>query len=331
MNILVTGGAGYIGSHTSIELLKKGHDVIIADNLSNSKKETINRIENISKKKVVFYQIDVNNIEAVTSIFSRHSIDAVIHFAGFKSVGESVQDPLKYYYNNVLSTILLSQECLKYGVNKFIFSSSATVYGNSENVPFTEDQELLPTTNPYGESKAMSERILRDVVKSNPKFSVAILRYFNPAGAHETGLIGEMSADIPNNLMPYITSVAKGNQKKLNILGNNYKTVDGTGVRDYIHVMDLAQGHIAALNYIKPGTQIYNLGTGKGTSVLQLLRTFEKANKVLIPYEYTDRRLGDIAECYADVSKAEQELKWKAKKGVFDICKDTWNFETNGY
>ena len=293
MNILVTGGAGYIGSHTCVSLLEEGHNVIIVD-----------------------------------KIFANHKIDGVIHFAGLKAVGESVKKPLNYYYNNLLSTIVLSKLCDKYNVNKFVFSSSATVYGENE-VPFVETMTLLPTTNPYGETKAMSERILIDVAKANPKFSVSLLRYFNPVGAHESGLIGELPNGIPNNLMPYVTQVAKGKLKQLSIFGDDYKTVDGTGVRDYIHVVDLAEGHVKALNNIKEGVSIYNLGTGKGTSVLELINAFEEANNIKIPYEIVERRLGDIASSYADVNKAKNELAWTAKLGVLEMCRDSWRFENN--
>ena len=328
MNILVTGGTGYIGSHTCVELLNNNHSVIIVDNLINSKIETIDKIKKISNKDIIFYQIDVTNEQELELIFIQHQIDGVIHFAGLKAVGESVQKPLEYFYNNLVSTMVLCKLCLKYNVNKFVFSSSATVYGNNK-VPFKEDMDLLPTTNPYGETKAMSERILTDVAKANPNFSVSLLRYFNPVGAYESGLIGEAPNGIPNNLMPYITQVAKGKLNKLRVFGNDYPTVDGTGVRDYIHVVDLAKGHVAAIEKLTPGTHIYNLGTGQGTSVLQLVHAFEEVNNIIIPYEIVGRRPGDIAECYADASKAERELEWTAKKGIFDMCKDAWNFEKN--
>jgi UDP-glucose 4-epimerase len=276
MNILVTGGAGYIGSHTCVALLEAGHTVIVADNLCNSKAETIDRVAQITGKKITFYQIDVTDEKAVDTIFSNHSIDGIIHFAGLKAVGESVEKPLSYYYNNTVSTMILCQNCQKYGVNKFVFSSSATVYGENE-VPFIETMPLLPTTNPYGETKAMSERILTDVAIANPDWSVALLRYFNPVGALESGLIGEAPTGIPNNLMPYITQVAKGKLEKLRVFGNDYPTVDGTGVRDYIHVMDLAVGHVMALDKLTSGVHIYNLGTGQGTSVLQLLQAYQEA------------------------------------------------------
>jgi UDP-glucose 4-epimerase len=328
MNILVTGGAGYIGSHTCVALLDAGHTVIVADNLCNSKAETIDKIKQITGKEVTFYKIDVTDEAAVDSLFSEHQIEGVIHFAGLKAVGESVEKPLAYYYNNTVSTMILCQACHKYGVKRFVFSSSATVYGENE-VPFIENMPLLPTTNPYGETKAMSERILTDVAKANLDWSVALLRYFNPVGAHESGLIGEAPTGIPNNLMPYITQVAKGKLEKLRVFGNDYPTVDGTGVRDYIHVMDLAEGHVVALDKLTAGVHIYNLGTGQGTSVLQLLKAFEEANGLKVPYEIVDRRPGDIAECYANASKAEIELGWKAKRDVVDMCRDAWRFEKN--
>ena len=326
MNILVTGGAGYIGSHTCVELLNNNHSVIIADNLCNSKIDTINKIKQITNKDFLFYQVDVTDEQAVESIFSSHQIDGVIHFAGLKAVGESVEKPLEYYYNNILSTIILSKACIKYNVNKFVFSSSATVYGENK-VPFIETMDLLPTTNPYGETKAISERILMDVAKVNPNFSVSLLRYFNPVGAHKSGLIGESPNGIPNNLMPYITQVAKGKLKKLRVFGKDYNTTDGTGVRDYIHVVDLAEGHVAAIEKLTEGVHIYNLGTGQGTSVLQLIHAFEEVNNIKIPYEIVGRRPGDIASCYADVSKAERELGWKAKRGIREMCRDAWRFE----
>lgn len=328
MNILVTGGAGYIGSHTCVALLKAGHSVIIADNLSNSKSETVMKIMDIVDKEVNFYEIDVTDAEAVDIIFRNYKIDGVIHFAGLKAVGESVEKPLEYYYNNVVSTMVLTKACKKYGVNRFVFSSSATVYGDNQ-VPFVETMNLLSTTNPYGETKAMSERILTDIANANPAFSVSILRYFNPVGAHESGLIGEAPNGIPNNLMPYVTQVAKGKLDKLRVFGNDYPTVDGTGVRDYIHVVDLAEGHVAALENLTEGVHVYNLGTGKGTSVLELVKAFEEANGIEIPYEIVERRSGDIASCYADASKAERELGWIAKRDLIAMCQDAWRFEKN--
>lgn len=328
MNILVTGGAGFIGSHTCVALLEAGYEVIVADNLCNSKVDTIDKIKKITNKEVVFYNIDVTEEKDLDSVFSTHIIDGIIHFAGLKAVGESVEKPLEYYYNNLVSTMMLCKLCKKYNVKKFVFSSSATVYGDNE-IPFREDMKLLSTTNPYGETKAMSERILTDIAKADSSLCVTLLRYFNPIGAHESGLIGEDPKGIPNNLMPYITKVAKGELDKLCIFGNDYLTIDGTGVRDYIHVVDLAEGHVAAFKNITPGVHVYNLGTGKGTSVLQLVKAFEEANKIKVPYEIVDRRPGDIAECYADVSKAEKELGWIAKKGIIEMCKDAWNFEKN--
>ncbi|MGM0777911.1 MAG: UDP-glucose 4-epimerase GalE [Bacillota bacterium] len=328
MNILVTGGAGYIGSHTCVALLEAGHSIIIADNLSNSKSETVMKIMDIANKEVNFYEIDVTDAEAVDIIFRNYKIDGVIHFAGLKAVGESVEKHLEYYYNNIVSTMVLTKACQKYGVNRFVFSSSATVYGDNK-VPFVETMELLPTTNPYGETKAMSERILTDIANANPAFSVSILRYFNPVGAHESGLIGEAPSGIPNNLMPYVTQVAKGKLEKLRVFGNEYPTVDGTGVRDYIHVLDLAEGHVAALENLTEGVHVYNLGTGKGTSVLELVRAFEEANDIEVPYEIVDRRPGDIASCYADASKAKHELDWTAKRDIIAMCRDAWRFEKN--
>lgn len=328
MNILVTGGAGYIGSHTCVALLAAGHSVIIADNLCNSKRENVEKIVEIADKEVTFYEIDVTDTEAVEVLFKNYKIDGVIHFAGFKAVGESVERPLAYYYNNIVSTMILAKVCEKYNVNKFVFSSSATVYGDNV-VPFVETMDLLTTTNPYGETKAMSERILTDIAKANPAFSVSLLRYFNPVGAHDSGLIGEAPNGIPNNLMPYVTQVAKGKLDKLRVFGNDYPTADGTGVRDYIHVMDLAEGHVAALGNLTEGVHIYNLGTGQGTSVLELVRGFEEANDIEVLYEIVDRRPGDIYSCYADAAKAERELGWTAKRDIVTMCRDAWRFEKN--
>ncbi|MFJ5768873.1 UDP-glucose 4-epimerase GalE [Psychrobacillus sp. NPDC093180] len=328
MNILVTGGAGYIGSHTCIALMEAGHSVIIADNLCNSKRENIEKIMDVAGKEVTFYEINVTDVEAVDAIFKNYKIDGVVHFAGLKAVGESIEKPLKYYYNNIVSTMVLTKACKKYGVNRFVFSSSATVYGNNK-VPFVETMDLLPATNPYGETKVMSEQILTDIANVNPTLSVSILRYFNPAGAHESGLIGEAPNGIPNNLMPYVTQVAKGKLEKLRVFGNDYPTIDGTGIRDYIHVVDLAEGHVAALENLTEGVHIYNLGTGKGTSVLELVRAFEEANGIEVPYEIVDRRPGDIASCYADASKAKRELGWTAKRDIIAMCWDSWRFEKN--
>lgn len=328
MKVLVTGGTGYIGSHTCVALLEAGHEVIIADNLCNSKIETLEKIKHITNKEVGFYQIDVTDEYLVTQIFSNHHIDGVIHFAGLKAVGESVEKPLSYYYNNLVSTMVLSKVCEKYNVRSFVFSSSATVYGDN-TVPFVETMDLLPTTNPYGETKAMSERILTDMANANSDFSVSMLRYFNPVGAHESGLLGEAPNGIPNNLMPYVTQVAIGKLDKLRVFGNDYPTVDGSGVRDYIHVMDLAEGHVAALDNLVEGVHIYNLGTGKGTSVLELVQAFEEANGIRIPFEIVDRRPGDIAICYADTTKAKEELGWTAKRDILAMCRDAWRFEKN--
>lgn len=326
MNILVNGGLGFIGSHTVIELIKNKQEVIIADNLINSKIEVLDKLHQITGIKPTFYQIDVTDEAKVEEIFEDNKIDGVIHFAGLKAVGESVEKPLQYYYNNIVSTMVLAKACIKHNLNKFVFSSSATVYGENK-VPFVETMDLLPTTNPYGETKAMSERILTDVAKANPNFSVSLLRYFNPVGAHESGLIGEAPNGIPNNLMPYVTQVAKGKLKQLRVFGNDYDTIDGTGVRDYIHVVDLAEGHVAAIEKLTEGVHIYNLGTGQGTSVLELIQAFEEVNNIKIPHEIVDRRPGDIASCYADASKAERELGWKAKRGVKEMCLDSWRFE----
>lgn len=326
MNILVTGGNGYIGSHTCVALQEEGHTVIIADNLVNSKIETLEQIEKVSGKKAVFYQVDITNETAMETIFSEHMLDGVIHFAGLKAVGESVAKPLEYYYNNVVSTLVLAKMCRRYGVKRFVFSSSATVYGDNR-VPFVESMPLLPTTNPYGETKVMSERILMDFAEVNKHCSIALLRYFNPIGAHESGLLGENPNGSPNNLMPYMTQVAKGKKAILRVFGKDYETIDGTGIRDYLHVCDLAEGHVAALNKTTSGIHIYNLGTGCGTSVLQLVDAFEQANGIKLPYEIVGRRPGDIAECYADVTKAAKELAWTAKRDLVAMCKDAWRFE----
>ncbi|AMO84776.1 UDP-glucose 4-epimerase [Solibacillus isronensis B3W22] len=328
MEILVSGGAGYIGSHTCIALIEAGYSVVVVDNLTNSKRDSIETIKTITSHDIPFYEIDVTNKQAVEHIFKNHKIQGVIHCAGLKAVGESVEKPLTYYENNIVSTLVLANCCLKFGVNQFVFSSSATVYGENE-VPFVETMDVLPTTNPYGETKAICERILNDIVRANSLFSVSILRYFNPVGAHESGLIGEAPNGTPNNLMPYITQVAKRRHQFLSIFGNDYPTLDGTGVRDYIHVMDLAEGHVAALSRIRKGIQIYNLGTGQGTSVLELVKAFEVANGVCIPFKIVDRRPGDIAACYADVQKANRELEWIARRDVKKMCEDAWKFEQN--
>lgn len=328
MSVLVTGGTGYIGSHTCVVLLEAGYDVIIVDNLYNSKLDVLDKIETITGKKPKFYHADVSNKDELDVIFKENKIDSILHFAGYKAVGESVGVPLKYYRNNLLGTIALAECALEYNIPKFIFSSSATVYGDG-SVPYRESNPLLPSTNPYGETKVMSERILSDTAKVNPGLSVTLLRYFNPIGAHKSGLIGEIPVGTPNNLMPYITQVAKGKLEKLRVFGSDYDTVDGTGVRDFVHVVDLAYGHMAALEKMKQGVNVYNLGTGKGTSVLELIHTFQSVNNITIPYDIVDRRPGDVASSYADVTKAWDELGWKTEKTVEDMCRDSWFFEKN--
>jgi len=328
MKILVSGGLGYIGSHTVVELLEKNYEVVIIDNLNNSHIEVQSKINRITSKKCTFIELDATDYEGLKEICKMHHFDSIIHFAGYKAVGESTAEPLMYYYNNVVSTITLARVGIEEKINKFIFSSSATVYGDGVS-PFNEDMALLERTNPYGETKAMSERILIDASRANPDFNVILLRYFNPIGAHKSGLIGEVPKGIPNNLMPYITQVAKGIREKLWIFGNDYDTIDGTGVRDYIHVVDLAKGHVAALESVKKSCNIFNLGTGKGISVLELVNTFMRVNKINIPYEITNRRPGDIAVSYADVSKAQNELNWKAELTLDDMVRDAWNFEKN--
>jgi UDP-glucose 4-epimerase len=288
----------------------------------------LDKLSTITGIKPAFYQIDVTDEAKVEEIFINHKIDGVIHFAGLKAVGESVSRPLEYYYNNLVSTMVLSKMCVKYGVNKFVFSSSATVYGDQPS-PLKEDMELKKTTNPYGETKAMSERILTDTAYANNNLSVSLLRYFNPVGAHESGLIGEDPNGIPNNLMPFVTKVAKGQLEKLSVFGNDYDTIDGTGVRDYIHVVDLAKGHLKAIENLDKGVNIYNLGTGRGTSVLELVNAFMKVNNINVPYEIVGRRPGDIAICFADASKAEKELGWKAELGIDEMVRDAWRFEMN--
>ncbi len=326
--ILVTGGAGYIGSHTCIQLLEKGFDVYIVDNFSNSREETINKIENISGHKVTSFSADLCDMEALNRIFEAHHFHAVIHFAGLKAVGESVRLPLLYYQNNLISTLNLLQCMERYDVTRLIFSSSATVYGNPQSVPVKEDFPLM-ATNPYGATKLFIERILTDHCKADAKQRCTLLRYFNPVGAHESGRIGEEPNGIPNNLFPYITQVAIGKLPKLQVYGDDYQTKDGTGVRDYIHVEDLAAGHLAALLHleVQQGIEVYNLGTGNGYSVLETIHAFEAANKVKVPFEIADRRPGDVASCYADASKAEKELGWKAKWGLEKMCKDSWRWQ----
>lgn len=335
MKLLLTGGAGYIGSHTCIELLNLNIEVIVIDNLSNSSYHAIERVESITNKNITFVEGDVRDKELLRTIFRDNLIDGVIHFAGLKAVGESNDIPLQYYDNNLTSTITLLEVMEEFDCKNLIFSSSATVYGNPERLPISEDFPLS-VTNPYGRTKLMIEDILRDISKVNHTWNIVLLRYFNPVGAHPSGLIGEDPNGIPNNLLPYITQVAVGKLEKLHIFGNDYSTPDGTGVRDYIHVVDLAKGHVAALQKLKIGSglNIYNLGTGSGYSVLEMVNAFSKINNVEVNYEFTDRREGDIAMCYADPSKANKELGWKAKLGLADICRDAWNWQSknpNGY
>jgi UDP-glucose 4-epimerase len=328
MKILVTGGCGYIGSHTCVELLNNGYEVVVIDNLANSKRNVIDKVKEITGKEVIFYEGNVQNENLLINIFNEHKIDAVIHFAGLKAVGESVQKPLEYYQNNLDSTLVLLQVMKKFNVKKIIFSSSATVYGNNSNVPFKEDYQIGGTTNPYGTSKLFIEQILKDLAIADPSFSIIILRYFNPIGAHKSGLIGDNPNGIPNNLMPYITKVASGELEHLNVFGNDYPTKDGTGVRDYIHVVDLALGHVKAIEKVMNdnGVHIYNLGTGVGYSVLDIVNAFESVNHIKIPYIIQKRRDGDIAICYADVQKAEKELEFRTQYGIDDMVRDSYNF-----
>ena len=327
MSVLVTGGTGYIGSHTCVELIKNGYDVIIADNLSNSKADVVDKIEKITGTRPAFYKVDILDKEGLERIFCAHKIDSVVHFAGKKAVGESVQEPLLYYHNNISGTIILLETMLEYSCKKIVFSSSATVYGSPKTVPIKEDFPLS-AASPYGATKLYIEGMLKDLYNANKELSVTLLRYFNPIGAHDSGLIGDNPNGIPNNLMPYITRVARGALPRLGVFGNDYPTPDGTGVRDYIHVIDLALGHIKALEHMdKPGVNAYNLGTGKGYSVLDIIKTFEKVNSIKIPYEITERRPGDIAECYSDPTKAKEELGWTAKYGLEEMCRSAWIFE----
>jgi len=331
MSILVTGGTGYIGSHTVVDLLNHDYDVVIVDNYYNSKPEVLNRIFQITGKKPRFYEVDVCDEGALREVFKKENITDVIHFAGLKSVGESVAKPGLYYANNIGSSLTLLKLMKEFKVNNIVFSSSATVYGNPEHIPSREEDRVGPCTNPYGETKLDIEYILKHEAEIRPEMNIAILRYFNPIGAHASGLIGEDPQGIPNNLMPYITQVAVGKRDHLNVFGDDYKTVDGTGVRDYIHVVDLASGHLAALRKLaeKPGLVIYNLGTGRGTSVMELVHAFEEANNLKIPYEICPRRPGDIDENYADVSKAKREMNWTAKLSIVDACRDSWNWQKN--
>lgn len=328
MRILVTGGAGYIGSHTVVELLNAGHEVVVIDNLSNSCEESLRRVEQITGKKVIFYKNDVRDPAALELIFTAHDIDWVIHFAGLKAVGESCEKPVEYYDNNLYGTLVLLQAMRAHGCKKIVFSSSATVYGEPEKLPLTEECRTGGTTNPYGTSKYFQEIMLTDVYKADKEWTVALLRYFNPVGAHESGLIGEDPKGIPNNLTPYIAKVAIGELKEIGVFGNDYPTPDGTGVRDYIHVVDLAKGHVAAIDRItKSGVYIYNLGTGVGYSVLEVIRAFEKACGHKLPYVIKPRRSGDLASNYADCTKAKRELGWEAKLGIDDMCASLWNWQ----
>jgi UDP-glucose 4-epimerase len=330
MAILVTGGAGYIGSHTCLELLNAGFEVVVVDNLSNSQFESLRRVQELTGKLLTFYEIDIRSREQLELVFQQNDIDAVIHFAGLKAVGESVRLPLWYYHNNITGTLVLCDVMNKYGVKSIVFSSSATVYGMPEHVPIAEDSPLK-ATNPYGCTKLMTEEILRDVYASDPKWSIALLRYFNPIGAHKSGRIGEDPNGTPNNLVPYITQVAVGRLKELKVFGNDYPTLDGTGIRDYIHVVDLARGHLKALEKIMhtSGVEAYNLGTGQGYSVLEMVGAFEKVTGKAIPYTITSRRAGDIGICYADATKALQELGWLSERGLKEMCEDSWRWQSN--
>ena len=329
MNILLTGGAGYIGTHTAIELIAAGHTVIIADNLSNSSIEAVKRVEKITGKAIPFYEIDVCDSTELDQLFTKEKIEGVIHFAGLKSVGESVSKPLEYYRNNIDSTLTLLEAMKKHGVHKLVFSSSATVYGEPESLPLTEESRVgVGITNPYGWTKYMNEIILRDVATADPTFDITLLRYFNPVGAHESGLIGEDPKDIPNNLLPYVAQTAVGKREFVSVFGGDYDTNDGTGVRDYIHVVDLARGHVAAIDHTRTGATIYNLGTGKGTSVLEIITAFSKACGHEVSYKMADRRPGDVAACYASSAKAEAELGWKAEKSIDDACVDSWKWQS---
>ncbi|MGL5693685.1 MAG: UDP-glucose 4-epimerase GalE [Peptostreptococcaceae bacterium] len=330
MKVLVTGGAGYIGSHTVIQLLQNNKEVVLVDNFSNSNHEVLKKIKEITNKEFKFYEIDLIDEESLEKVFKENNIDSVIHFAAYKAVGESVAKPLEYYTNNIVNTLNVLKLMKKYNVNKFVFSSSATVYGDPHTCPIKEDFPLS-TTNPYGATKLMIEDMLRDIAKANPSLNVAILRYFNPVGAHSSGLIGEDPNDIPNNLMPYISQVAVGKLSELSIFGNDYNTHDGTGVRDYIHVVDLANGHLKALDKLDTncGLVTYNLGTGNGYSVLDMVRAFSEASGKIVDYKIVDRRPGDVARCYADPTKANEELGWYAEYGLKEMCEDSWRWQSN--
>lgn len=328
MNILVTGGAGYIGSHTCVELLNAGYDIVVVDNLDNSNIKAVEAIKRLTGRDFQFYQYDLLNREDLEKVFKENKIDGVIHFAGLKAVGESTQIPLRYYHNNITGTLILMELMEKYDVNNIVFSSSATVYGMPKSVPITEDFPLS-TTNPYGSTKLMIENIMKDVSAANPKLSITLLRYFNPIGAHKSGELGEDPKGIPNNLLPYVAQVAVGKLEKVHVFGNDYPTPDGTGVRDYIHVVDLALGHLKAIEHCsgKEGVHIYNLGTGNGYSVLQIIEAFSKACGKELPYQIDPRRPGDIAECWADPSKAKNELDWAATRGIAEMCEDSWRWQ----
>ncbi|WP_226682002.1 UDP-glucose 4-epimerase GalE [Sutcliffiella horikoshii] len=330
MAILVTGGAGYIGSHTSVELLNAGYDIVIVDNFSNSSHVSLNRIKEITGKDFAFHEVDLLDKEGLDKVFREHAIEAVIHFAGLKAVGESVEKPLFYYHNNITGTLYLCEVMQEHGVKNIVFSSSATVYGLPESVPISESFPLS-ATNPYGQTKLMIEQIMRDLQVADSDWSISLLRYFNPIGAHESGRIGEDPNGIPNNLMPFITQVAIGKLPQLQVFGNDYDTVDGTGVRDYIHVVDLAKGHLKALEKVlsNTGVNAYNLGTGNGYSVLEMVKAFEKASEKDVPYKIVARRPGDIGECFADPTKAKEELGWQAEKGLDEMCQDSWKWQKN--
>jgi len=332
MSILLTGGLGYIGSHTAVELMENGEDIIIADDLSNSSVDVLDRLERISGIRPVFYEVDVADAEALDKVFAENKIDAVVHFAGFKAVGESVAAPVKYYRNNIDTSLTLLEKMQEYGVKKIVFSSSATVYGVNNPIPYVETMPTGGCTNPYGWTKHMIEQIMMDAAAADEELSVVLLRYFNPIGAHESGLIGEKPNGIPNNLMPYITQTAMGIRRQLSVFGNDYPTRDGTGVRDYIHVVDLAKGHVAALKWADAhkGTEVFNLGTGAGYSVLDVVNTFSRVNGVEVPYVIAERRAGDLAEYYAATEKAEKLLGWKAQLGIEEMCRDSWHWQTNG-
>ncbi len=329
MNVLVTGGAGYIGSHTCVELLNAGHDVVVVDNFNNSKEECLTRVKKITGKDITFYENDIRDLDAMDKIFSENKIDSVIHFAAFKAVGESMANPLMYYNNNIAGTVSLCEVMIKHNVKNIVFSSSATVYGDPASVPIDESFPNF-ATNPYGRTKLMMEEILGDIYNSDNEWNIVILRYFNPVGAHESGTIGEDPNGIPNNLMPFISQVAVGKRDQLSVFGGDYDTVDGTGVRDYIHVVDLAVGHIKAIDKIatKPGLFTCNLGTGSGYSVIQVIKAFEKASGVEIKYQICDRRPGDAAQCYAKTDLAKEELGWVAERGIDEMCADTWRWQS---